>query len=105
MIEDAERTGKLKPGGTIVEPTSGNTGIGLAMVAEVKGNKLLLVMSESLSRERRRRILTTRTTFDLTTKDVSMKAATHLTLQIVYTLGPWQPQSFNHTNPVAHPPP
>ena len=57
MVENAEATGKLKPGGTIVEPTSGNTGIGLAMVAAVKGYKLILVMPESMSIERRRLML------------------------------------------------
>ena len=57
MVEDAEASGALKPGGTIIEPTSGNTGIGLAMVAAVKGNKMVLVMPDSMSVERRRLML------------------------------------------------
>ena len=66
MVEDAERSGALKPGGTIVEPTSGNTGVGLAMVAAVKGYKLVLVMPDSMSVERRRLMLAYGATFDLT---------------------------------------
>ena len=75
MIEAAEREGKLRPGGTIVEPTSGNTGIGLAMVAAVKGYKLILVMPESMSVERRRLMLAYGASFDLTPREGGMKAA------------------------------
>src|SRR5438045_8598306 len=66
MIEDAERSGALKPGGTIVEPTSGNTGLGLAMVAAVKGYRLVPVMPESLSLARRRPMMAYRASSDLT---------------------------------------
>lgn len=75
MIEAAERDGSLQPGGTIVEPTSGNTGIGLAMAAAVKGYKLVLVMPESMSIERRRLMLAYGATFDLTPREKGMKGA------------------------------
>ena len=73
MVEDAERTGKLRPGGVIVEPTSGNTGIGLAMVAAVKGYRLILVMPDSMSVERRRLMLAYGAEFELTRRELGMK--------------------------------
>jgi cysteine synthase len=97
MIEDAEKTGALKPGGTIVEPTSGNTGIGLAMVAAVKGYKLVLVMPESMSIERRRLMLAYGATFDLTPREKGMKGAIERALEIVAsTPGAWMPQQFEN---------
>jgi cysteine synthase A len=97
MVEDAERSGKLQPGGTIVEPTSGNTGIGLAMVAAVKGYKLVLVMPESMSLERRRLMLAYGATFDLTPKEKGMKGAIERGLEIVDTTpGAWMPQQFEN---------
>jgi cysteine synthase A len=104
MVEDAERSGKLKPGGTIVEPTSGNTGIGLAMVAAVKGYKLILVMPESMSLERRRLMLAYGATFDLTPKEKGMKGAIARAGEIVAeTDGAWMPQQFeNPANVEVH---
>jgi cysteine synthase A len=97
MIEAAEKDGSLKPGGTIVEPTSGNTGIGLAMVAAVKGYKLVLVMPESMSIERRRLMLAYGATFDLTPREKGMKGAIERALQIVAeTPGAWMPQQFEN---------
>ena len=97
MIEDAERSGALKPGGTIVEPTSGNTGIGLAMVAAVKGYKLTLVMPESMSIERRRLMLAYGATFDLTPREKGMKGAIARAEEIVAsTDGAWMPQQFDN---------
>jgi cysteine synthase len=97
MIEDAERSGKLKPGGTIIEPTSGNTGIGLAMVAAVKGYKLVLVMPESMSIERRRLMLAYGATFDLTPKEKGMSGAVARAQELIdQTPGSWMPQQFDN---------
>jgi cysteine synthase A len=97
MIEAAEKDGSLKPGGTIIEPTSGNTGVGLAMVAAVKGYKLILVMPESMSIERRRLMLAYGATFDLTPKEGGMKAAIARALELVeQTENSWMPQQFEN---------
>jgi len=97
MVEDAEKSGALKPGGTIVEPTSGNTGIGLAMVAAVKGYKLVLVMPDSMSIERRRLMLAYGASFDLTPREKGMKGSIARAEEIVAsTPGAWMPQQFNN---------
>ena len=97
MIEDAERSGKLKPGGTIIEPTSGNTGIGLSMVAAVKGYKFILVMPESMSLERRRLMLAYGATFDLTAKEKGMSGAVDRARELVeQTPSSWMPQQFDN---------
>ena len=104
MIEAAEADGSLKPGGTIVEPTSGNTGIGLAMAAAVKGYKLVLVMPESMSVERRRLMLAYGATFDLTPREKGMKGAIERAIELVETTpGAWMPQQFeNEANIDVH---
>ncbi|MEG3122641.1 cysteine synthase A [Sphingomonas sp. GB1N7] len=97
MIEAAEASGDLKPGGTIIEPTSGNTGVGLAMVAAVKGYKLVLVMPESMSIERRRLMLAYGATFDLTPREKGMKGAIERALELVeQTPNSWMPQQFEN---------
>ena len=97
MIDEAEASGKLQPGGTIVEPTSGNTGIGLAMVAAVKGYRLILVMPDSMSIERRRLMLAFGATFDLTPRINGMKGAIARAQEIVdSTPGAWMPQQFDN---------
>jgi len=97
MVEDAERRGVLKPGGTIIEPTSGNTGIGLAMVAAVKGYKLVLVMPDSMSVERRRLMLAYGATFDLTPREKGMKGSIARAEELVAaTPGAWMPQQFEN---------
>jgi len=91
MIEDAEKSGKLQPGGTIIEPTSGNTGIGLAMVAAVKGYKLVLVMPESMSLERRRLMLA-----------YGMKGAIARAEELVgQTPNSWMPAQFDNPANIA----
>jgi len=104
MIEAAEKSGELQPGGTIVEPTSGNTGVGLAMVAAVKGYKLILVMPESMSLERRRLMLAYGARFDLTPREKGMKGSIERGLEIVAsTPGAWMPQQFeNPANVEVH---
>ena len=97
MIEAAEKDGSLKPGGTIIEPTSGNTGVGLAMVAAVKGYKLVLVMPESMSIERRRLMLAYGASFDLTPREKGMKGAIERAIELVEkTPNSWMPQQFEN---------
>jgi len=97
MVDAAEQSGALKPGGTIIEPTSGNTGIGLAMVAAVKGYKLVLVMPDSMSIERRRLMLAYGASFDLTPREKGMKGAIARAEELVAnTSGAWMPQQFEN---------
>ena len=97
MVEAAEKSGALQPGGTIIEPTSGNTGIGLAMVAAVKGYKLILVMPDSMSVERRRLMLAYGASFDLTPREKGMKGSIARAQELVAaTPGAWMPQQFEN---------
>ncbi len=97
MVEAAEVDGSLKPGGTIIEPTSGNTGIGLAIVAAVKGYRLVLVMPESMSIERRRLMQAYGARFDLTPREKGMKGAIARAEELVAeTPGAWMPQQFEN---------
>ncbi len=97
MVEDAERSGALAPGGTIIEPTSGNTGIGLAMVAAVKGYRLVLVMPDSMSVERRRLMLAYDASFELTPREKGMKGSIARAQELLAaTPGGWMPQQFEN---------
>ena len=97
MVEAAEVSGALQPGGTIIEPTSGNTGVGLAMVAAVKGYKLVLVMPDSMSIERRRLMLAYGASFVLTPRAEGMKGSIAKAQELVsQTPNSWMPQQFEN---------
>ncbi len=97
MVEAAEASGALKPGSTIIEPTSGNTGVGLAMVAAVKGYKLILVMPDSMSVERRRLMLAYGATFELTPREKGMNGSIARAKELLeQTPNSWMPQQFEN---------
>ncbi len=104
MIEDAEKNGILKKDSVIIEPTSGNTGIGLAMVAAYKGYRLILVMPESMSIERRKLMSAYGATFELTPRELGMKGAIEKAGELVAkNTNAWMPQQFdNPANVAAH---
>jgi len=102
MVEDAELSGALKPGGTIIEPTSGNTGVGLAMVAAVKGYSLILVMPDSMSVERRRLMLAYGARFELTPRERGMTGAIARAEELAATIpDSWIPQQFDNSANIA----
>ena len=102
MVESAEQTGALKPGGTIIEPTSGNTGVGLAMVAAVKGYRLILVMPDSMSIERRRLMLAYGASFELTPREKGMKGSIARAQELAATIpDAWIPQQFENPANIA----
>ncbi len=103
MIEAAERDGLLKPGGTVIEPTSGNTGIGLALVCAVKGYRLILTMPESMSLERRALLEAYGVEVVLTPEEQAMDGAVQRAEQLARETGAFMPQQFsNPANPEAH---
>jgi cysteine synthase A len=104
MVEQAERNGQLRPGSTIVEPTSGNTGIGLALIAAVKGYELILTMPDTMSEERRRLLMAYGATLELTADTKGMHAAIQRASEIVAQKETYfMPQQFNNpANPEAH---
>lgn len=104
MIEEAEKKGLLQPDSVIVEPTSGNTGIGLALVGAAKGYKVVLVMPESMSVERRKLMEVYGATFELTPRELGMKGAIAKAQEIIDSNPKaWMPQQFNNpANPLIH---
>jgi cysteine synthase len=104
MIQAAERDGRLRPGGTIIEPTSGNTGIGLALVAAVKGYRLVLTMPDTMSEERRSLLLAYGARLELTPDSKGMHAAVRRAEELIAEHPDWyMPQQFNNpANPEAH---
>jgi cysteine synthase A len=104
MVEAAERDGRLRPGGTIIEPTSGNTGIGLALVAAVKGYQLVLTMPNTMSEERRSLLVAYGARLELTPDSKGMHAAVRRAEELLAEHPDWfMPQQFNNpANPEAH---
>lgn len=102
MIEDAEAKGLLQPGSTVIEPTSGNTGIGLALVCAVKGYPLILVMPESMSTERRKMMQAYGAQFELTAREKGMKGAIERAAELNQSMEKsWMPQQFDNPANVA----
>ena len=104
MIEDAEQQGLIRPGATLIEATSGNTGVGLAFVAAVKGYRLIIVMPESMSVERRRLMQSYGARLELTPREKGMRGAIERAKELLAEIeGAWMPRQFvNRANPEVH---